>query len=465
MENFLSPNLEPTLIESIAKINLKTPPPIQAKAIPIALAGRDILGTAQTGTGKTAAFGIPIVNYLLKTKKVTALIITPTRELASQVMQTMNNLVGRGNIRTALLIGGDSMQKQLKQMRRNPRLIVGTPGRINDHLKRKTLNLSNTSFLVLDEVDRMLDMGFTPQINQVLETVPRKHQTLLFSATLPGNILRLAEKYLNNPERISVGSTSMPIEKIKQEVLRVKSGDKYNQLIKEIYIRQGSILIFVKTRRNAEKMVKRLKYDDHDADAIHGNLRQNKRDRVIKAFRNNHFRILVGTDVASRGLDIPAIKHVINFDLPQVPEDFIHRIGRTARAGSEGSALSFVGDEDKSKWNAIQRLIDPNFRTEPGSEGKGRRRKRGGRSFDRRGRRGKNRFADNRSKSHSYKKDDRKTSRFNKRDDRDKREDNKNERNKKSFRFKNKFGNKKNHFSKSFGKKKKRFSGSNDFRN
>ena len=465
MENFLSLNLEPTLIESIAKINFKTPTPIQAKAIPIALAGRDILGTAQTGTGKTAAFGIPIVNYLLKTKKVTALIITPTRELASQVMQTMNNLVGRGNIRTALLIGGDSIQKQLKQMRRNPRLIIGTPGRINDHLKRKTLNLSNTTFLVLDEVDRMLDMGFTPQINQVLKTIPRKHQTLLFSATLPDNILRLAEKYLDNPERISVGSTSMPIEKIKQEVLRVKSADKYNALIKEIYVRQGSILIFVKTRRNAEKMVKRLKYDDHDADAIHGNLRQNKRDRVIKAFRNNHFRILVGTDVASRGLDIPAIKHVINFDLPQVPEDFIHRIGRTARAGSEGSALSFVGDEDKSKWNAIQRLIDPNFRAEPDSERKGRRRKRGGRSFDRRGRRGKNRFADNSSKSHSYKKDDRKTSRFNKRDDRDKREDNKNERNKKSFRFKKKFGNKKNHFSKSFGKKKKRFSGRNDFRN
>ena len=463
MENFLSLNLEPTLIESLAKINFKTPTPIQAKAIPIALSGKDILGTAQTGTGKTAAFGIPLINFLLKTKKETALIITPTRELASQVMQTMNNLIGRGNIRSSLLIGGSPMQKQLKQMRRNPRLIVGTPGRINDHLKRKTLNLRNTSFLVLDEVDRMLDMGFTPQINQVLETVPRKHQTLLFSATLPGNILRLAETYLNNPERISAGSTSMPIEKIKQQVLKVKSGDKYNQLIKEIYVRQGSILIFVKTRRNAEKMVKRLKYDDHDADAIHGNLRQNKRDRVIKAFRNNHFRILVGTDVASRGLDIPAIKHVINFDLPQVPEDFIHRIGRTARAGSEGSALSFVGDEDRSKWNAIQRLIDPNFRAEPGSEGKGRR-KRGGRSFDRRGRRGKNRFVEKRSESHGYKKDDRKSSRFIKRDDRDKRQDNKNERNKKSFNFKKKFGNKKNRFSKGFGKKKKRFSGRNNFR-
>ncbi len=423
MENFLSLDLEPTLIESIAKINFKTPTPIQSKAIPIALAGRDILGTAQTGTGKTAAFGIPIVNFLLKTKKVTALIITPTRELASQVMQTMNNLIGRGNIRTALLIGGDSMQKQLKQMRRNPRLIVGTPGRINDHLKRKTLNLSNTSFLVLDEVDRMLDMGFTPQINQVLETVPRKHQTLLFSATLPGNIIRLAEKYLNNPERISVGSTSMPIEKIKQEVLKVKSGDKYNQLIKEIYVRQGSILIFVKTRRNAEKMVKRLRYDDHDADAIHGNLRQNKRDRVIKAFRNKHFRILVGTDVASRGLDIPTIKHVINFDLPQVPEDFIHRIGRTARAGSEGSALSFVGDEDRGKWNAIQRLIDPNFKAEPGRE---ERRKRGERSYDRRGRRGKKRF----DKKNNFK--------------------NANFKKKKGFKFKKKFKDKK-----LFGKKRK----------
>ncbi|MDA9078395.1 helicase-related protein [Pelagibacteraceae bacterium] len=190
-------------------------------------------------------------------------------------------------------------------------------------------------------------------------------------------------------------------------------GEKYNQLIKEIYTRQGSILIFVKTRRNAEKMVKRLKYDDHDADAIHGNLRQNKRDRVIKAFRNNHFRILVGTDVASRGLDIPAIKHVINFDLPQVPEDFIHRIGRTARAGAEGSALSFVGGEDRSKWNAIQRLIDPNFRAEPGSEATGRR-KRGGRSFDRRGRRGGSRFKKRDDRNDRGSRDERPGSRFKK---------------------------------------------------
>ncbi len=434
MENFLSLKLEETLIESLAKINFKTPTPIQAKAIPVALEGKDILGTAQTGTGKTGAFGIPLINFLQKTKKDTALVMTPTRELATQVMQTMNNLIGRGNIRTALLIGGDSMQKQLKQMRRNPRLIVGTPGRINDHLKRKTLRLNNTTFLVLDESDRMLDMGFTPQINQVLETVPRKHQTLLFSATLPSDILRLAEKYLNQPVRISVGSTSTPIEKIKQEALRLNDGDKYNQLIKEIYTRQGSILIFVKTRRNAEKMVKRLKYDDHDADAIHGNLRQNKRDRVIKAFRNNHFRILVGTDVASRGLDIPAIKHVINFDLPQVPEDFIHRIGRTARAGAEGSALSFIGNGDRLKWNAIQRLIDPNFKAEPGIHVR-RREKKDGRSLDkkwRRGKRGKNRFADK------------------KRDNQNRQHKKRNKKGSRSFSLKKKFNTKKKGFKKKF---------------
>ena len=263
----------------------------------------------------------------------------------------------------------------------------------------------------------MLDQGFAPQINQILKTIPKKRQTLLFSATLPREVLKLSENYLTNPERISVGSTTTPIAKIKQEVLRVKDGDKYNQLIKEIYTRKGAILVFVKTRRNAEKMVKRLKYDDHDCDALHGNLRQNKRDRVIKAFRNNHFRILIATDVAARGLSVSSIKHVINFDLPQVAEDFIHRIGRTARAGAEGSALSFVGSEDRSKWNAIQRLIDPNFRAEPGSEARGRR-KRGGRSFDRRGSRGGSRFKRRDDRNERGGRDERPGSRFKRRDDR-----------------------------------------------
>ena len=405
------------------------------------------------------AFGIPIINFLLKTKKEAALIITPTRELAQQVFQEVNNLVGRGNIRTAQLVGGQSMVKQLNSLKRNPRLIVGTPGRINDHLKRNTLRLNNTNFVALDEADRILDQGFAPQINQILQTVPKKRQTLLFSATLPKEILRLSEKYLINPERISVGSTTTPIAKIKQEVVRVKDGDKYNQLIKEIYTRKGAILVFVKTRRNAEKMVKRLKYDDHDADALHGNLRQNKRDKVIKAFRNNHFRILIATDVAARGLSVSSIKHVINFDLPQVAEDFIHRIGRTARAGAEGSALSFVGSEDRSKWNAIQRLIDPNFRPEPGSEARGRK-KRGGRSFDRRGRRGGSRFKRRDDRNDRGSRDDRPGSRFKRRDDRNRRNDNQNEGGEgKSFGFKKKFNGTKKPFKKIFGDKKKRFSG------
>ena len=351
------------------------------------------------------------------------------------------------------------MVKQLNSLKRNPRLIVGTPGRINDHLKRNTLRLNNTNFVALDEADRILDQGFAPQINQILQTVPKKRQTLLFSATLPKEILRLSEKYLINPERISVGSTTTPIAKIKQEVVRVKDGDKYNQLIKEIYTRKGAILVFVKTRRNAEKMVKRLKYDDHDADALHGNLRQNKRDKVIKAFRNNHFRILIATDVAARGLSVSSIKHVINFDLPQVAEDFIHRIGRTARAGAEGSALSFLGSEDRSKWNAIQRLIDPNFRPEPGSEARGRK-KRGGRSFDRRGSRGSSRFKRRDDRNDRGSRDERPGSRFKRRDDRNRGKNNQNERGeRKSFGFKKKFDGKKKTFKKSYGNKKKRFSG------
>ncbi len=469
MENFRSLNLEQTLMDSIAFINFKTPTPIQAQAIPVALEGKDILGTAQTGTGKTAAFGIPLINFLLKTKKDNALIMTPTRELAAQVMQTMNSLIGRGNIRTALLIGGDSMQKQLKQMRRNPRLIVGTPGRINDHLKRNTLRLNNTTFLVLDESDRMLDMGFTPQINQVLQSVPKKHQTLLFSATLGNNIIQLAERYLSNPVRIAVGSTSTPIEKIKQEVIHVKDGDKYNQLIKEIYNRQGSILIFVKTRRNAEKMVKRLKYDDHDADAIHGNLRQSKRDRVIKAFRNGHFRILVGTDVASRGLDIPAIKHVINFDLPQLPEDFIHRVGRTARAGADGSALSFIGEQDRGKWNAIQRLIDPNFKQEKESKDhRNNRRRSFSRNRNRNRNRGRDQFSERKHFFDKKKREGQDKRDFQKnRDFRDKRNNEKpnssnnnsrdfrknNESKKKFFRFKKRFKGPRNKSFNKFGRK------------
>jgi len=355
--------IETKLKNSIKFADFKTPTPIQSKSIPISLTGKDILGTAQTGTGKTLAFTIPMINKLILDKNATALIICPTRELASQVMQTVLKLnvreIGIGN---ALLIGGESMQKQLRKLKKRARIIVGTPGRINDHLKRQSLDLSKVSYLVLDETDRMLDMGFTPQIELILKFVPKKHQTLLFSATLPDNILKISEKYLNNPERVAVGSLSTPIEKIKQETFQITQDKKYHELINQLVERNGSILVFVKTKHGADKIVKRLKFDGHSADAIHGNLRQSKRDRVINGFRNGKSRILIATDVAARGLDIPLIQHVINYDLPQVPEDYIHRIGRTGRAGKEGSALTFITPNDRSMWNSINKLINPNFK-------------------------------------------------------------------------------------------------------
>ena len=365
MQNFNLFKIENSLKGSINRMKFKEPTPIQSQAIPLALEGKDILGTAQTGTGKTLAFSIPLINKLILDKNAFALVTCPTRELATQVMDAIRNLISNKiNIKTALLIGGESMQKQLRQLGKRARLIVGTPGRINDHLKRKSLNLSATKYLVLDETDRMLDMGFTPQIEMILKFVPKNHQTLLFSATLPKNILRISERYLTRPVRVSVGSTTVPIAKIKQETLQVYKENKYNELIDQILLRKGSILVFVKTKRNADRMVKRLKEEDHSADAIHGDLRQSKRDRVMNAFRKGVKRILVATDVAARGLDIPLIQHVINYDLPQVPEDYVHRIGRTARAGSEGSAITFLTRDDRSMWRSISKLIDPNYKEE-----------------------------------------------------------------------------------------------------
>ncbi|MBD1109667.1 DEAD/DEAH box helicase [Pelagibacterales bacterium SAG-MED50] len=366
MENFKLLKIEVSLKNSLQKMNFTKPTPIQGMAIPAAIEGKDILGTAQTGTGKTLAFSIPLINKLILDKNAFALVMCPTRELATQVMEAIKSIISdKIRIKTALLIGGESMQKQLRQLGNRSRIIVGTPGRINDHLKRKSLNLSATKYLVLDETDRMLDMGFTPQIEMILKFVPKDHQTLLFSATLPQNILRISDRYLNKPERISTGATSVPIAKIKQETLQVFKENKYNELIDQFLARKGSILVFVKTKRGADKMVKKLKEEGHSADAIHGDLRQSKRDRVINSFRKGLKRILIATDVAARGLDIPLIQHVINYDLPQVPEDYIHRIGRTARAGSEGSALTFLTPDDRSMWNSINKLIDPNFKPAP----------------------------------------------------------------------------------------------------
>ena len=360
MENFHQLNLPEALQHTLQNMKFEKPTPIQAQAIPLALEGRDILGSAQTGTGKTGAFGIPIIAKLITDPHSRALIMTPTRELAAQVATQMQLMLGkRSKIKSALLIGGDPMPKQLQQLRHRPRLIIGTPGRIHDHLRRKSLVLEDVDFLVLDETDRMLDMGFTIQIESILEFISDERQTMLFSATLPKNIMNIAKKYMQDPVRVSVDQDSSPAKNVQQNIIHVKEADKYNSFLQELENREGTIIIFMKTKYSTEKMATRLVKEGFEAAAIHGDLRQNKRDRVIANFRKMKFRILVATDVAARGLDIPHIEHVINYDLPQCAEDYIHRIGRTARAGAHGEAVSFVSPADKGKWRAIAILLDP----------------------------------------------------------------------------------------------------------
>jgi len=389
MENFDALGLPQPLLHCLQKMQFTKPTPIQAQAIPAALEGRDILGSAQTGTGKTGAFGIPLVAHLLASKQSKALIMTPTRELAAQVVAALQKMtVDMPNMKTALLIGGDSMFKQLQQIKARPRIVVGTPGRINDHLQQGTLRLAETDYLVLDETDRMLDMGFEVQIEKILKHLPQKRQTLLFSATLPRYIVKLSEKYLRDPVRIAVGSTHTPVDRIKQELVHLAIADKFDNLIKQLDDRNGSVIVFVRTKRGADRLAKKLSTAKHSAEAIHGDLNQNKRTRVIQAFRDMKHRILVATDVAARGLDIPHIEHVINYDLPQQPEDYIHRIGRTGRAGAEGSAVCFITPEDRELWRDIQKLINPEEKGElddrPSSGrkgGGGQRKSSGGKKF------------------------------------------------------------------------------------
>lgn len=370
MTNFKDFRLPLPLLNALDQMGYITPTPIQDQAIPLALGGKDILGSAQTGTGKTAAFVLPLLTKLVAEEEMqtTGLILTPTRELASQVMQVIKGMTKNlPKLKTALIIGGDSMGRQFDQLRQRPRLIVGTPGRVNDHLKRKTLDLSKVCMLVLDETDRMLDMGFGIQLDEILKYVPQERQTLMFSATFPKEILALSAKYLRDPSRVAVGETHAPAQKIKQDLVRLEEKEKYPRLLEELARREGSILIFVKTKHGADKLAGQLTSRNFVAESIHGDLKQSRRVRVIDGFRRQKYRIMVATDVAARGLDIPHIRHVINYDLPQCAEDYIHRIGRTGRAGAEGEALNLLSPSDTLKWRAIHRLLNPQ---ELQSEGK-----------------------------------------------------------------------------------------------
>ena len=356
MKTFQEMALAEELQKALHGLKFIEPTKIQDAVIPVMTEGRDLMASAETGSGKTAAYGIPLVSQLLLDEKKTALILTPTRELAIQIAEFLGDLTKycRG-IRVTSLVGGADMYKQLRALRQNPRIIVATPGRLTDHLKRRSLRLDAAELLILDEGDRMLDMGFAPQLDEVLRHLPRKRQTALFSATLPEKVMKLAQKYLRNPEKINVGRVSLPVASIKQAVIQTTFKAKDDLIVDELNKREGSVMVFCRTKRRTDILMKILAEFGFKVGLIHGGRSQGQRNKAIQDFRSGKIRILCATDVAARGIDIPQVEHVINFDLPMMEEDYVHRIGRTARNGASGEAVSFVMPDEQSAWKQLAR--------------------------------------------------------------------------------------------------------------
>ncbi len=360
MKRFSDFDLHPSLENNLVAMKYETPTPIQSKAIPVILEGRDVVACSQTGTGKTAAFLLPLLTILFKSESAKLLVLVPTREIASQIIEWLKRLVhDKPEFRIALLMGGSSYAAQLRMMSRNPRVIIATPGRLIDHLKAQRFTLSDVRHLVLDEADRMFDMGFEPQILQVLSRLSAQRQTLLFSATLPPHVTELVKKHLKNPVPISVGKISAPATLVKQSVIHTTREKKDDVLMDELNMRQGSVLIFTRTKSRTDQLADFLEEYGYEVSRIHGDRTQGQRRSALAGFREGNFRILVATDIAARGIDIPHIAHVINYDLPEAIEDYVHRIGRTARAGATGEAISLLTPEDKYKWDAITKMLGP----------------------------------------------------------------------------------------------------------
>ena len=352
--------LPEALQHKLDALGFDKPTPVQERAIPAALEQRDILGSAQTGTGKTAAFAIPLLTKIMNHADVYGIIVTPTRELALQVDEQIRAfLSAKSKIRSVVLIGGASIDRQIQALAKRPKIIVGTPGRIIDHLERKSLDLAGFNYVVLDETDRMLDMGFSAPIAEIFSHVAEERQTLLFSATLPKNIQKVSAQYLQNPVRIEMGQVNSVGDNIVQSTQFVSKEGKFEMLVDALRDHDQSAIVFMNSKFATEKMAKRLKSAGITAEAIHGDLRQSKRERVISNLRDNQFRVLVATDVTARGIDVPHIIQVINFDLPRQTEDYIHRIGRTGRNGAQGIALNLATRDDMEKLNEIERLINP----------------------------------------------------------------------------------------------------------
>ena len=361
MTTFQDFALPEALQHKLDALGFDKPTPVQERAIPAALEHRDILGSAQTGTGKTAAFSIPLLTKIMNHADVYGIVVTPTRELALQVDEQIRAfLSAKSKIRSVVLIGGASIERQVQALGKRPKIVVGTPGRIIDHLERKSLDLSGFNYVVLDETDRMLDMGFSAPIAEIFSHVSKERQTLLFSATLPKNIHKISAQYLQNPVRIEMGQVNSVGDNIVQSTQFVSKDGKFEMLVDALREHDQSAIVFMNSKFATEKMAKRLKSAGITAEAIHGDLRQSKRERVISNLLDNKFRVLVATDVAARGIDVPHIHQVINFDLPRQTEDYIHRIGRTGRNGAQGIALNLATRDDMEKLNDIERLINPN---------------------------------------------------------------------------------------------------------
>lgn len=354
--SFRGLGIAPKLLDMLDSLKLVTPTPIQFRAIPQGVEGKDVIGVAQTGTGKTLAFGIPLLQRLASSEG-RALVLVPTRELALQVSETLASFGRALGLSGVVLIGGASMNQQISDLRRKPRVLIATPGRLIDHLDSGTVRLGDISILVLDEADRMLDMGFWPQIRRILDAVPKERQTMLFSATLSKEIMDLATKHMHTPTSIEVAPPGTTADKISQEFFIVRRDEKL-QMLEDVLSRyHGSTIVFTRTKHGAKKIARAVRDMGHPSAEIHANRSLAQRREALEGFKNGRHRVLVATDIAARGIDVKGVELVVNYDVPTQSSDYVHRIGRTARAGSEGHAISFALPEEKRAIRDIERLI------------------------------------------------------------------------------------------------------------
>ena len=359
MSTFSELPLSSALQQKLAAAQFTNPTPIQARAIPPALEGKDVIGTAQTGTGKTLAFLIPIIEMLNRepSRQASALILLPTRELAMQVHEQYENLRSKSTPEAALVIGGASEKTQIQSLRAGSSMVIATPGRLQDFIDRKLVDLRQIKILVLDEADRMLDMGFLPAIQRILSVVPRDRQTLCFSATMEQSVARLVNDYMREPVRVALGSVLKPAESVQLTAYEVRPGEKLDVLRQLLYEEKGQTLVFTRTKRGTQRLAKELVRDGFNAAMIHGDRTQAQRNGALSGFQEGRFQVLVATDIASRGLHVDDVAHVINYDLPKMAEDFIHRVGRTGRAGLQGRASTLVAGVEVMELRQIERTL------------------------------------------------------------------------------------------------------------